>query len=94
MKKIAWDDNKNQLNQQKHALDFEDAQEVLNGPCLVYEDIRYDYGEKRFIVIGNLHGRAVVLIYTKREDIYRIISMRKANEKEQKAYQNRLESIR
>lgn len=90
--KCEWNSNKNELNQQKHLLAFEDAQEVLEETHLVFEDNRQDYGEKRFIAIGSLRGRMVVLVYTKRGDTYRIISMRKANEREQKAYQDRLES--
>lgn len=86
-----WDSNKNKLNQQKHLLAFEDAHEVLEGTHLVLEDNRQDYGEKRFVAIGSLRDRIVVLVYTIREDKYRIISMRKANEREQKAYQDRLE---
>ena len=89
---IVWDESKNQLNVEKHALDFADAAEVLSGPHLVCEDLRKDYGEQRFIAVGYLRARMVVIVYTMRQSIYRIISMRKANAREQKAYYKRLET--
>lgn len=92
--KIEWNPDKNQSNRQKHMLDFEDAQEVLGETHLVFPDTRQDYGEDRFIAIGTLRGRMVVLVYTKRNDVYRIISMRKANEREQEKHKDRLESAR
>lgn len=88
---VIWDQNKNQLNRAKHKLDFADAQEVLEGECLVSKDCRKDYGEERYIAMGELRGRLIVLVYTVREGKCRVISMRKANEREQKAYKNRLE---
>ncbi|MFA6964449.1 BrnT family toxin [Bosea sp. (in: a-proteobacteria)] len=49
-----------------------------------------DYGEERFVTIGILDGRMVVTVWTDRGDSRRIISMRKANEREQARYQSRL----
>ncbi len=46
-----------------------------------YDD-RLDYGEERFITIGTLHERQVVLVWTWRQHLRRIISMRYANAKE------------
>lgn len=92
--KFEWDLNKNAQNIQKHKLDFQDAREVFGEPYLVFEDKRFTYGEKRFIVIGNLRQRMVVLIYTMRNSVYRIISMRKANEREKRDYKDKLESLR
>lgn len=88
--KFEWDHNKNQVNIQKHGFDFSDAEGIFEQSYLVFEDKRKDYGEKRIIVIGWLNSRLVVLIYTKRKRNYRIISLRKANEREKKKFQNRL----
>jgi len=49
-----------------------------------------DYGEPRFITVGWLHGRLVVLAWTPRGEIRRIISLRYANEREVAKYQSRL----
>ncbi len=62
------------------------AGEVLTGARLTVEDDRQDYGEARFITIGFLDARMVVLVWTLRHGAYRIISMRKANEREQSLY--------
>jgi uncharacterized DUF497 family protein len=54
-------------------------------------DDRFDYGEKRLITSSLLAGRVVIIAHAARGDeITRIISMRKANRREQKIYQKRL----
>ena len=63
--------------------------EVLTGATLTVEDDRQDYGENRFITIGFLDARMVVLVWTLRDGAYRIISMRKANDREQSLYGSR-----
>ncbi len=85
-----WDEAKNQENLSKHGLSFEDAELVFSGPCVTFEDKRYDYGEDRFITLGQLERRVVVIAHTPRGKKTRIISMRKANSREQKTYQERL----
>ena len=65
------------------------ADEVFAGATLTVEDDRRDYGEDRFITIGFLDGRMVVLVWTPRNDNPRIISMRRANEREQALYGSR-----
>ena len=67
-------------------LDMARAREMFDGPTLTVEDDRRDYGEARFITIGFLDDAMVVLVWTPRNDGYRIISMRKANERERKLY--------
>ncbi len=86
-----WDEKKSAENLSKHGLAFEDAEIVFSGQCVTFEDARYDYGEQRFITLGQLEGRVVVIAHTPRGEKTRIISMRKANSREQKAYQERLE---
>lgn len=86
----VWDDGKSATNLLKHGLSFEDAALVFSGACVTFEDDRYDYGEPRLITLGALEGRVVVLVHTPRHEATRIISMRKANEREQKIYQQRL----
>jgi uncharacterized DUF497 family protein len=54
------------------------------------EDDRADYGETRFITAGLLDGRMVVMVWTLRGEVRRVISMRKANEREQARYRSRL----
>ena len=53
----------------------------MSGP-----DTRRDYGEPRFVTAGWLDDRMVIIVWTLRDDIRRIISLRKANAREQAAY--------
>jgi hypothetical protein len=71
-------------------LDMADTGTIFDGPTLTVEDDRKDYGEIRYITIGRLRSRMVVLVWTPRGEARRIISLRKANGKEQKAYGPRL----
>lgn len=88
-----WNETKNRANISKHGLSFEDANIVFSGPCVTFEDTRHDYDEKRFITLGPLAGRVVVIAHTSRDENTRVISMRKANRREQEIYyQKRLET--
>jgi uncharacterized protein len=90
MIKYEWDEAKNAANFAKHGLDFSDADLVLASPCVTWVDDRFDYGEERLISLGTLKGRLVAIAYVRRADSLRIISMRKANRRERKIYQERL----
>jgi len=85
-----WDEAKNRSNFAKHGLAFEDAEQVFAGPCVTFEDDRFDDGEERLITLGFLAERLVVIAHAPRGERSRIISMRKANRYEQKTYQERL----
>lgn len=62
----------------------------MAGDTVTIPDERYDYGEHRLITLGRLAGRVVVVVHVAREEHTRIISMRKANAREQAIYQKRL----
>ena len=85
-----WDEEKCRANLQKHGLSFDDAWQVLAGDTITIPDERYDYGENRLITLGRLAGRVVVVVHVARGESIRIISMRKANAREQEIYQKRL----
>ncbi len=63
--------------------------DIFDGATLTVEDDRRDYGETRQITIGVLDDRMVVMVWTHRGTARRIISLRKANEREQRAYAGR-----
>lgn len=88
--RITYDTAKRDLTLAARGLDFADAAEVLQGAKSITEDVRKNYGERRFICYGMLRGRMVVLGYTPRGNSYHVFSMRKANEREQKRYSDRL----
>jgi len=88
--KLEWDEARNRKNTAKHGFDFEDAEQVFSGPCVTFEDDRFDYGEERLVTLGMLAGRLVAIAHSPRDEGTRIISMRKGNRREQKTYQERL----
>ncbi len=95
---FEWDDDKNQINIRNRGLDFADAWQIFDEPMLTEIDNREDYGEERFIGIGFLKNFIVVIIFTEsKEDIIRVISLRKAlkyeREKFRKAITDRLGEI-
>jgi uncharacterized DUF497 family protein len=79
---ISYDPAKRDETLVRRGLDLADAGSVLSGPTLTVEDDRCDYGEPRFITVGLLHARMVVIAWTPRGETHRIISMRKANDRE------------
>jgi len=83
---ISYDPAKRDETLARRGLDLADAASVLSGPTITVEDDRFDYGEPRFITIGLLRARMVIVAWTPRGDSYRIISMRKANDREISRY--------
>jgi len=81
--RITYDPPKREKTLRERGLDFEDAPEVFAGATLTRQDLRQDYGEDRYQTVGFLRGRMVVVVWTGRGDATHIISMRKANAKEQ-----------
>ena len=86
---IAFDVAKREATLAGRGLDMARGGEVLSGATLTVEDDRQDYGEERFITIGFLDEAMVVLVWTPRDGTHRIISMRKANERERALYEPR-----
>ncbi len=88
IKRFEWDENKRISNLEKHGIDFFDAHEIWDSLMLVADDLRFNYGENRFIALGSLKNRIVACAYTTRKNkIIRIISLRKANSREVKYYE-------
>ncbi len=88
---IEYDVNKRKQTLEQRGLDFKQCIEVFNGPHINFPDNRMDYGEERIITFGFLDGREVVLVWTERGNKRRIISMRKANEREQYTFKQYLD---
>ena len=79
---IAYDAAKRVETLAKRGLDMQDAALVFAGPEITFEDTRQDYGEPRLIIVGFLHDRMIFIAWTPRDETRRIISMRKANDRE------------
>lgn len=85
--RIEFDTDKREKTLAERHLDFARAGEVFAGPTLDLPDDRFDYGEPRTATLGYLDGRLVVVVWTPRGEARRVISMRKANEREQQRYE-------
>lgn len=83
---FEWDEAKRRANLAKHGIDFPEAVEVLHGSPWLAEDMRRDYGEKRCLAVGSCRGHVLVVAFTLREGVFRIISARRANSRERRLY--------
>jgi len=88
--KFEWDEAKNKSNIAKHGIPFDDAMIIFSDlEAKTAIDNRFGYGEERKITFGRLEGRLCVVISTEMAgDTIRIISARKANQRESKQYGN------
>lgn len=89
--RITFDPVKRDRTLAERGLDFARVGEVFRRKEFTQPDNRFDYGEERMITFGVLGDRIVVVVWTLRGDARHVISMRKANEREQKRYRDRLE---
>jgi uncharacterized DUF497 family protein len=88
--RISFDPTKRAETLRKRRIDFLDAKRVFAGLTYTIPDQRFPYPEERFITVGLLSGRMVIVVWTPTDDGRRIISMRKANAREQTRYSHRL----
>ena len=81
-----WDEQKRATNLSKHGIDFFYACRIFFGFTLQTVDDRRDYGEVRVNAIGKTVDDVLFVTYTKRENIYHLISARRASRNEREAY--------
>ena len=84
--RYEWGAAKRRLNIQKHGIDFIGIGSVFAGATVTVLDDRFEYGESRFVTLGLLRGRVVVVAHTETEEVIRIISVRKATRNEEIRY--------
>ncbi len=84
---ITFDPNKHEWTLVHRNVDFRDAEQVFAGATYTQVDDRREYGEPRLITVGHLHGRMVIVVWTPRGEDRHVMSMRKANDREQAKYQ-------
>jgi len=88
--RFVWDGSKNRINIQKHGISFEEAQTVfLDEKAIRYFDPDHSRDEDRFLMLGlslKLRRLVVCHCYKENDTVIRIVSARKADKKETKAY--------
>lgn len=90
MIRFEWDNNKAELNFQKHKITFEAAALVFKDPdrIEIYDSVHSNF-EDRYITIGKVND-ILFVVYTERQDAVRLISARLATPKERRLYENNL----
>jgi hypothetical protein len=84
---IFFDAAKSERNAWERGLPFDRAADFDWANALVFEDERHDYGERRFLATGYLDGRIHVLCFVPVSGGIRVISLRKANMREVRKYE-------
>ena len=81
---------KQRVMNKKHGISFDEASTVFADPLsLTMHDPLHSENEERFILIGASHkNRMLIVVHTERGDNIRIISARKATEKERSYYES------
>ena len=84
---FEWDKNKDRSNQKKHQISFDEAKlAFFDNDMIIKEDTRKNYGEQRFVGIGKTFDKIIVVVYTMRNVIIRLISARNASKTEKQIY--------
>jgi uncharacterized protein len=84
--RFEFDPDKSARNQRERGLPFAAAGRLFDSIRLEWEDRRKDYGEIRINTLGEIEGRVFCVAFTRRKDVIRIISFRKANARETRRY--------
>jgi uncharacterized DUF497 family protein len=84
---FEWDENKRRRNLERHGVDFADILPLFGQEAIIFEDDRKDYGERRYILLGELHGQFFQVAFTVRETRVRLISARRGNQRERRIYE-------
>jgi uncharacterized DUF497 family protein len=84
--KVTFDRTKDAANVAKHGLSFADFSQFDAEPFIEI-DVRRDYGELRFRGFGRIDGVGYSIAFTRTVDGIRLISFRRAHEKEMRRYE-------
>ena len=85
---IDFDPDKSARNEQERGLPFTAVKRFDWEKAVFSEDTRFDYPEQRFIGLGKIEERVHVVCFTPITDGIRVISLRKANQREVRRYEN------
>ena len=92
--KFEWNEVKNEANYKKHSIWFEEAQTTwADTQAVEYFDPEHSEQEDRFLRLGHSSSsRLLLVVFCERDPggTIRIISARRATEKERKQYEERI----
>ncbi len=84
--RFEWDESKRRSNIRKHGIDFIGIERVFAGETVTLLDDRFDYPEERYLTVGVVERRVVVIAHTETDEVIRIISVRRATQNEKISY--------
>jgi uncharacterized protein len=84
---IEFDPEKSERNRALRGFGFDGVAEFDFETALVWIDTRKDYGEDRFIALGWVTKRVYAVVFTETKNGIRVISFRKANDREARKYE-------
>ena len=86
---FGWSTEKADINLQKHGVSFDEASTVFGDPLsLTMPDIDHSFMEERFLLLGlSTLNRLLVISYSERDNITRLISAREATPRERRYYE-------
>ncbi len=67
-RRFTWDEAKRRAVLERRGVDFIDAVQIFEGPVFVREDTRFDYGEKRYLAVGETAKGTFIVIYAPRDE--------------------------
>lgn len=86
---FEWDQAKSDACFAERGFDFAYVLSAfIDAARLIHKDTRWDYGEDRYRLLGSIDGRVFFIVYTIRGTVLRIISTRKANQREVSDYES------
>ena len=89
---FEWDARKSAATLAERGLDFEAATRVFEADYVEREDLRQDYGERRYVVTGEVEGVLVTVVWTPRGHRRRILSAWPASNRERREYREAIEA--
>ena len=89
---LEWDEAKREANLHTHGFDFVEADKVFENVYFEELDGRKEYNEDRYIVYGVISEIVVNLVYTRRGENIRVISLRRANKRERGRYEETIKN--
>jgi uncharacterized protein len=86
---FQWDEGNADKNRTTHYVENWECEQVFfNAPLFILGDLKHSATEKRWAGFGHTDdGRPLVVVFTKRGNLIRIISARNMNRKERKFYE-------
>lgn len=86
---FEWNKNKAVKNLSKHGVSFEEAKTVFDDPLYVdFYSPEHSESEERYLIVGESdRGRLLIVSYTERGDVIRLIGAREVTQTEREAYE-------